>query len=166
MTDQTTAASDQNGVRRNVLVDAPQEVAFCVFTEKMRAWWPLTTHKIGNGTAVDAVMEPRVDGLWYELDEDGTKCPWGRVLVWEPPTRLVLSWQTNAEWQHDPTLNTEVELRFLDDGKARTRVELEHRNLDRFGAQRDAMRAAFESENGWSGLLELFAKVANATPSS
>src|SRR5687768_12071683 len=131
MMDQATATTDPNSVHKSVTVDASQEIAFRVFTEKMGAWWPLTTHKIGKVKAADAVMEPNVGGLWYELGEDGTKCPWGRVLVWEPPARLVLSWQTNADWQHDPTLNTEVEVRFIPDGKGRTRVELQHRNLDR-----------------------------------
>ena len=166
MMEQTTNRDDANAVRKSVTVDAPVEIAFRVFTEKMAAWWPLTTHKIGKVKAVDAGMEPQVGGLWYEIGEDGTKCPWGRVLVWEPPTRLVLNWQTNGDWQHDPSLTTEVDVRFIAESKGRTRVELEHRNLDRFGAKRDEIRAAFESPDGWAGLLNLYAKVANATPAS
>ena len=80
------------------------------------------------------------------------------MLAWEPHTRLVLSWEITPDWKHDPSLQTEVEVRFIAEGKDGTRVELEHRHLDRYGERRDQMRAIFESEGGWSGLLESFAK--------
>lgn len=83
---------DPNSVRKVVLVQAPQEVAWRVFREQMGAWWPLQNYKIGQATAVDAVVEPRVGGRWHELGEDGGRCQWGSVLAWEPHARLVLSW--------------------------------------------------------------------------
>jgi uncharacterized protein YndB with AHSA1/START domain len=163
MTDQTESGGiDANSVRKVVNVQASPEVAWRVFTEKMSTWWPLTTHKIGKAKAVDAVIEPRVGGRWYERGDDGSTCDWGRVLSWEPHTRLVLSWEVTGDWQHDPDLKTEVEVRFIADGKNATRVELEHRHLDAYGARRDEMRGIFESEGGWSGLLALFARAAAA----
>jgi uncharacterized protein YndB with AHSA1/START domain len=162
-TEQTMRGGDEaNRVRKVVGVQAPAAVAWRVFTEKMSRWWPLATHKIGKAKAVEAVIEPRVGGRWYERGEDGSTCDWGRVLSWEPHTRLVLSWEINASWQHDPSLKTEVEVRFIAEGDDRTRVELEHRHLDRYGARRDEMRGIFDSEGGWTGLLASFARAAEA----
>jgi uncharacterized protein YndB with AHSA1/START domain len=158
MTEQTISEStDANSLRKIVSVKAPPAVAWRVFTEKMGTWWPLATHKIGKAKAVDAVIEPRVGGRWYERGDDGSTCDWGRVLSWEPPSRLVLSWDISADWQHDPTLKTEVEVRFTAEGKDATRVELEHRHLDRYGPSREEMRRTFDSEMGWKGLLDAFA---------
>jgi len=158
MNEQTVREREQaNSLRKVVSVKAPPEVAWRVFTEKMGTWWPLATHKIGKAKAVDAVIEPRVGGRWYERGEDGSTCDWGRVLLWEPHSRLVLSWEISADWQHDPTVKTEVEIRFISEGKDGTRVELEHRRLDRYGARREQMRGVFDSERGWSGLLASFA---------
>jgi uncharacterized protein YndB with AHSA1/START domain len=163
MKEQRMRGGDEaNSVRKVVDVQAPPAVAWRVFTEKMGTWWPLATHKIGKATAVDAVIEPRVGGRWYERGEDGSTCDWGRVLSWEPHTRLVLSWEISGDWQHDPNLKTEVEVRFIAEGKDRTRVELEHRHLDRYGARRDQMRGIFDSEGGWTGLLASFARAASA----
>src|SRR5580692_6256251 len=132
-----SASTDANSVRKVVSVQAPQDVAWRVFTEKMGTWWPLAMYKIGKANAVDAVIEPRVGGRWYERGDDGSTCQWGRVLVWEPHSLLVLSWNISADWQYDPALKTEIEVRFTTDGSDRTRVELEHRHLDRYGARRD-----------------------------
>jgi uncharacterized protein YndB with AHSA1/START domain len=163
MTAQTRREGEQaNSLRKVVSVKAPPEVAWRVFTEKMGTWWPLTTHKIGKAKAVDAVIEPGVGGRWYERGDDGSTCDWGRVLSWEPHTRVVLSWEISADWKHDPNLKTEVEVRFIADGKNGTRVELEHRRLDLYGTRRDEMRSIFDSEGGWSGLLESFARTASA----
>jgi uncharacterized protein YndB with AHSA1/START domain len=163
MTEQTRPlASDADRVWKVVTVKAPLAVAWRVFTEEMGTWWPLTTHKIGTARAVDAVIEPRVGGRWYERGDDGSTCDWGRVLSWEPPTRLVLSWEITADWKHDPDLKTEVEVRFVAEGKNSTRVDLEHRRLDLYGARRDEMRGIFDSKTGWKGLLEGFAARASA----
>jgi hypothetical protein len=101
---------------------------------------------------VDAVIEPRVGGRWYERGDDGSTCDWGRVL----------SWEISADWQYDPNVKTEVEVRFIAEGKEGTCVELEHRHLDRYGARRDEMRGIFDSEGGWSCLLASFARAAEA----
>ena len=153
---------DANSVRKVVSVQAPLMVAWQVFTEQMGTWWPLAVYKIGKAKAVDAVIEPRVGGRWYERGDDESTCVWGRVLSWEPPSRLVLSWDIGADWQPDPDLKTEIEVRFIADGKDRTRVELEHRRLDRYGARRDEMRTIFDSTGDWGRFLELFASAAAA----
>jgi uncharacterized protein YndB with AHSA1/START domain len=161
MTEQTPSGGfDPNSVRKVMNVEAPRPIAWRVFTAEMGTWWPLAHYKIGKANAVDAVLEPRVGGRWYERGEDGSTCDWGRVLVWEPPSRLMLTWDINANWQFDPTLNTEIEVRFIAEGDDRTRVELEHRRLDRFGPDRDRMRAIFETEGDWGRLLAMFANVA------
>jgi uncharacterized protein YndB with AHSA1/START domain len=162
-TEQTMSASvDPNRVRKVVSVEAPPVVAWRVFTEKMGTWWPLAIYKIGKTNAVDAVIEPHVGGRWYERGDDGSTCDWGRVLSWEPHSRLVLSWDISADWQPDPALNTEIEVRFIADGKSGTRVEFEHRRLDRYGARRDEMRRIFDTEGDWGKLLESFARVAES----
>jgi uncharacterized protein YndB with AHSA1/START domain len=151
---------DPNSVRKTVTVQAPLAVAWRVFTERMGTWWPLAVYKIGKASAVDAIIEPHVGGRWYERGEDGSTCQWGSVLSWEPPLRLVLSWDITADWQYDPDLKTEIEIRFIDQGGTVTRVELEHRKLDRFGARRDEMRRIFETEGDWGRLLAAFAELA------
>jgi uncharacterized protein YndB with AHSA1/START domain len=153
-------AIDLNSVRKVLSVKAPPAIAWRVFTEQMGTWWPLAHYKIGKANAVDAVIEPHVGGRWYERGEDGSTCNWGSVLSWEPPSRLVLSWDINADWEYDPDLKTEVEIRFVPEGENGTRVELEHRRLDRYGERRDQMRAVFDTEGDWGRLLAMFARVA------
>jgi uncharacterized protein YndB with AHSA1/START domain len=158
MTEQRKSVGiDPNSVRKMVIVEAPQAIAWRVFTEQMGTWWPLATYKIGKANAVDALIEPRVGGRWYERGDDGSTCDWGVVLAWEPYSRLVLSWDINADWQPDPTLKTEIELRFIAESRSRTRVELEHRHLERYGARRDEMRHIFDTEGDWGRLLAAFA---------
>ena len=159
MTEHTESTFDPNSVRKSIQVKAPRETAWRVFTARMGTWWPLAHYKIGKATAVDAVLEPRVGGRWYERGDDGSTCDWGRVIVWEPPARLVLTWDIDANFQYDPSLNTEIEVRFIAVGAAETRVELEHRRLDRYGARRDEMRRIFDTEGDWGKLLEQFARV-------
>lgn len=104
----------------------------------------------------DVVIEPRVGGRWYEVGVDGSECDWGRVLAYEPPHRIVLAWQLDAQWRYDPELVTEVEVRFsaVEGG---TLVELEHRNLERYGAAAEQVRSAIDSDGGWPRELRLFA---------
>jgi uncharacterized protein YndB with AHSA1/START domain len=155
------AATDPNCVRKVVSVNAPPALAWRVFTEQMGTWWPLANYKIGKANAVDAVIEPRVGGRWYERGDDGSTCNWGSVLSWEP--RLVLSWDITADWQYDPNLKTEIEVRFIPEGRNGTRVELEHRRLDRYGARRDEMRRIFDIEGDWGRLLAMFARAAEGS---
>lgn len=145
-------------VRKSIRVAATPERAFAVFTRNMTRWWPVT-HSIGTSPLKEAIIEPQEGGRWYERGEDGSECQWGRVLVWDPPARLVLAWQIDGQWRFDPDLVTEVDVRFIPDGADGTRVELEHRNIDRFGAHSEATRGAFDSPQGWSGILENFAGV-------
>jgi len=156
----TSTVSDPNRVRKVIDVEAPQRVAWRVFTEQMGTWWPLAMYKIGKANAVDAIIEPRLGGRWYERGEDGSTCDWGRVLAWQPHDRLVLSWDVTADWQYDPDLQTEIEIRFIPNGEGRTRVELEHRRLDRYGDRRDEMRTIFDKTGDWGRLLAGFAEVA------
>jgi uncharacterized protein YndB with AHSA1/START domain len=156
-------AFDPNCVRKRVSVEAPREIAWKVFTERMGTWWPLAVYKIGKANAVDAVMEPRVGGRWYERGDDGSSCDWGRVLVWEPCSRLVLSWDISADWQYDPELHTEIEVRFIAAGDSLTQVEFEHRKLDRYGARRDEMRTIYDETGDWGRLLAAFAETAAAS---
>lgn len=121
---------------------------------------PLAHYKIGQANAVAAVAEPFAGGRWYERGEDGSTCDWGNVLAWEPTSRLVLTWDINADWKHDSELGTELDIRFIVESAHRTRVELEHRRLDRYGARRDEMRAILDKSGDWSRLLARFAEVA------
>jgi uncharacterized protein YndB with AHSA1/START domain len=154
--------ADPNSIRKVIQVRAVPEIAWRVFTEQMGTWWPLAVYKIGKANAVDAVIEPYVGGRWYERGNDGSACQWGSVLEWEPPSRLVLSWDVSADWQYDPNLKTEIEVRFSADGSNRTRVELEHRHLDRYGTRRDEMRRIYDTEGDWGRLLQAYARAAEA----
>jgi uncharacterized protein YndB with AHSA1/START domain len=156
----TSASTDPISLRKAIRVNVPPAVAWRVFTERIGEWWPLTTHKIGEAKAIDAVIEPFAGGRWYERGDDGSTCDWGRVLAWEPHTRLELSWEVSADWKHDPNLQTEVEVRFIAESDGGTQVELEHRYLDRYAERREQMRTIFDSEGGWSGLLEAYGRLA------
>jgi len=143
-------------VRKTITVKAAPERAFDVFTANMGRWW-LRTHSIGAAPLQDVVIEPRAGGRWYEQGEDGSQCEWGKVLAWEPPRRVLLAWQIGGDWKYDATLITEVEVNFIADADG-TRVELEHRHLERMGAAAEAARQAVDSPSGWSGLLAAFAQ--------
>jgi uncharacterized protein YndB with AHSA1/START domain len=145
-------------IRKQIIVEVPQERAFRVFTENLDAWWP-REHHIGKAEMKAAVLEPRTNGRWYEKGVDGSECDWGKVLVWEPPRKLVLAWQINATWQYDAAFSTEVEVTFTADGPKRTVVELEHRQLERFGEAAEQTRGMMDS--GWARTLDLYAGAAN-----
>ncbi len=142
-------------IRKQLTVRASQARAFQVFTEGMSQWWNAEYH-IGSEPFATVVVEPREGGRWYERGEGGGECDWGRVLVWDPPARVVLDWQINGSWQFDANLHTELEVRFIAEGSSETRVELEHRGLDALGAEAEGIRAVFDSPGGWFGLLQRF----------
>jgi uncharacterized protein YndB with AHSA1/START domain len=144
-------------VRQSIVVDAPRDRAFAVFTEGMSTWWPMESYSIGAGPMAAAVMEPREGGRWFERSEDGTETEWGRVLAWDPPERVVLLWQLSAQWSFDPSLHTEIEVRFSAEDDRRTRVDLEHRKLEAYGEAAEQMRAVLGSDDGWGGLLRRLA---------
>jgi uncharacterized protein YndB with AHSA1/START domain len=143
-------------VRKSVFVKAPQAQAFEVFTSGIGRWWP-KSHKIGQADLDRPVIEPKSGGRWYELDVDGSECEIGKVEVWEPPSRLVLIWQLTPEFTYDPSLITEVEVLFTTEGEG-TRVDLEHRDLERMGEKAEVMREAVSGPGGWPALLALFAE--------
>jgi len=147
-------------VRKTLIVRASQTRAFEVFTEQHGSWWPLETHHVGAQPAQTVVIEPRVGGRWFERSVNGAECTWGSVLVWEPPQRLVLSWQISADWKHDGKIQTEVDVRFVADGPDSTRVELEHRHLEFYGDKAPMMKGIFDSDGGWSGILQRFSAAA------
>ena len=150
-------------VRKSITVNASVDRAFHVFTSDIDSWWP-RTHHIGKSPMTKIIVEGRVGGRCYTEQEDRTECDWGRVLAWEPPHRLVLAWQITHEWGYQPDMaqSSEVEVRFTP-VEGGTRVDVEHRRLDRHGVGAASMRTAVDSPNGWIGLLQLFAaRVAQA----
>jgi uncharacterized protein YndB with AHSA1/START domain len=142
-------------VRKSLIVNATPEKSFTAFTSGIGRWWP-RSKSIGSAPQADVVLEPGVGGRWYERGADGSECEWGKVLQWQPPSRVVLAWQIGADWKYDPSLVTEVEITFTALGASETRVELEHRYLERLGPNAERLRAAFDSEDGWSGVLKGF----------
>jgi uncharacterized protein YndB with AHSA1/START domain len=146
-------------VRKSVTVNAPSTRAFDIFANQMTRWWP-PTHTILKVAPRAHVIEPRTGGRWYSVGVDDSECDVGKVLVWEPPSRLVLVWQLSPDWQFDPNLHTEVELRFIPDGE-KTRVELEHRQLERMGERAEAVRAQIDAAGGWSEIIERFKAAVN-----
>jgi hypothetical protein len=149
-------------VRKQLLVKASQSRAFAVFTAGMSRWWP-ATHSILKSPLKEHIVEPRAGGRWYAVGEDGSTCQTGYVIAWQPPQALVLAWQVNAEWQYDPDLVTEVEVKFIAEGANLTRIELEHRYLERMGAKAAEARTAVDSPRGWGGILESFRIFAEET---
>lgn len=145
-------------VRKSVTVQASQAHAFAVFTQGIGRWWP-ASHSIGASPIKSVVLEPHVGGRWYEVSEDGSECLWGDVLAWEPPGLVLLAWRIGLNWQYDPSLLTEVELRFVPLGERQTRVELEHRLLENMGSAEQAS-AVLGSDGGWPGLLQAFRAIA------
>jgi uncharacterized protein YndB with AHSA1/START domain len=143
-------------VRKSILVAAAPERAFEVFTDGIGRWWP-KTHSISEAELDRPVLEPRAGGRWYERGVDGSECEVGKVLAWDPPGRLLLAWQLDPDWKFDPDLVTEVEVTFTPEGDG-TRVELEHRNLERIGDRAEEMREKIGSPGGWSRLLELYSE--------
>jgi uncharacterized protein YndB with AHSA1/START domain len=150
-----------SSVKKSVVVEASREIAFRVFTEKMALWWP-AEHHIGKSQMMSIILEPRAGGRWGERCIDGSECTWGRVLAFEAPSRIALAWQLDAKFEFNPDFETEVEITFVAEGDKKTRVTLEHKNLERFGAAESAMRDSFDSPDGWSlGLLRFGAAVAS-----
>ena len=145
-------------VRKQLVVKASQSRAFAVFTAEMSRWWP-ATHSILKSPLKECIVEPRVGGRWYTVGEDGSSCQTGYVIAWQPPEALVLAWQINPQWQYDPELVTEVEVKFIAESADTTRVELEHRCLERMGDKAADARNAVDSPNGWGLLLESFRTV-------
>lgn len=146
MTSQATHAP----VRSSITVAVPRERAYSVFVENTGNWWS-TEHHIGAVRPESIVLEQRPGGRWYERAPDGTECDWGRVLALEPPERVLLAWHLGPTFAYDPdpAMATEVEVRFVAEGPATTRVELEHRGFEVHGDAGAAMRDAVGAPDGW-----------------
>jgi uncharacterized protein YndB with AHSA1/START domain len=145
----STQATDTS-VRTSIVVQAPLERAFAVFTEDFDRIKP-REHNLLAVDVAETVFEPRVGGHIYDRGVDGSECRWARVLAYEPPHRVLFSWDIGPDWRlaTDPERTSEVEVRFVAETPERTRVDLEHRHLDRHGAGWEAARAGVESPDGW-----------------
>jgi len=155
----TTQAQDTS-VRTEIVVDAPVERAFRVFTHNFDKIKP-REHNMLAVEIAESVFEPRVGGRVYDRGVDGSECQWARVLAYEPPDRIVFSWDINPQWQIETDVDktSEVEVRFVAESPGRTRVDLEHRNLDRHGDGWDGMREGVRGDQGWPLYLQRFAAV-------
>ena len=158
----STQASETS-VRNSIVVDAPIERAFSVFTEGFGTFKP-RDHNLLPVDIAETVFETHVGGNIYDRGVDGSECRWARVLAYEPPNRVVFSWDISAQWQleTDPAKTSEVEVTFTAEGPERTRVELEHRNLDRHGEGWEGVREGVHGDQGWPLYLEAFAGQAGA----
>jgi uncharacterized protein YndB with AHSA1/START domain len=148
----------QTSVGHAIVVDGPIEQAFEIFTDGIGTWFPAEYNLLEVDIA-ERVFEPRVGGHIYDRGTDGTECHWARVLAYEPPNRVVFSWDISPQWQIEtiPERTSEVEVRFTPEGPDRTRVELEHRHLDRHGEGWEQSRESVAGEGGWPGCLRRFA---------
>ena len=146
-----------NVVRRHVVVQAPLDRAFTVFTERFGDFKPKEHNLLGVAIA-ETVFEPKVGGHIYDRGDDGSECRWARILAYDPPHRVVFSWDISPQWQleTDPDLTSEVEVRFVAETPERTRVELEHRHLDRHGPGWQAVSDGVDGEEGWPLYLQRY----------
>jgi uncharacterized protein YndB with AHSA1/START domain len=155
----------QNAVFRKTLhVEVPIDTAFRVFTDRMGAWWP-ASHHVGGTPFQDILIDHHAGGRWYEINVKGEECIWGTVLAWEPPRTVVLSWHLQPDWTFSPDLAraSEVALQFIAEGPERTRVEFEHRHLERHGAGWEKLRNEVGSEAGWPAILALYVGMAQGS---
>jgi uncharacterized protein YndB with AHSA1/START domain len=150
-------------IRHEIVVTAPVERAFSVFTERLDQIKP-REHNLLAADIAETVFEPRVGGHIYDRGVDGSECRWARVLAYDPPDRVVFSWDISPRWQieTDPEKTSEVEVRFVAEGADQTRVVLEHRHLDRHGDGWEGVREGVDSDGGWPLYLERFAGVVSA----
>jgi uncharacterized protein YndB with AHSA1/START domain len=154
----------QTAVRADIVVDAPIERAFAVFTERFGDIKP-PEHNLLSAPIAETVLEPWVGGHIVDRAADGSECRWARILAYDPPHRLVFSWDISPRWQleHDLELTSEVEVRFVADGPQRTLVELEHRNLDRHGSGWESVSEGVDGDEGWPLYLARYAALFDAS---
>jgi uncharacterized protein YndB with AHSA1/START domain len=155
-----TTQAQEASVRTETVVDVPLERAFAVFTEDFNSIKP-REHNLLEVDIAETVFEPREGGRIYDRGIDGSECQWARVLVYEPPNRVVFSWDISPHWQieSDHGKTSEVDVRFISETPGRTRVELEHRNLDRHGEGWQSERDGVGGEGGWPLYLQRFAEL-------
>ncbi|HEX6236244.1 MAG TPA: SRPBCC family protein [Acidimicrobiales bacterium] len=150
-------------VRKEIVVEAPIERAFHVFTDRFGDFKP-REHNLLGAPIVETTFEPRVGGHIYDRAADGSECRWARILAYEPPTRVVFSWDIGPTWQlePDPANASEVEVRFLAEGANQTRVELEHRHIDHHGPGWEGVYSGVDADGGWPLYLTRYAALVNA----
>jgi uncharacterized protein YndB with AHSA1/START domain len=151
---------EETAVRQQIVVEVSAERAFQVFTEQFDQIKP-REHNMMDVPIVETVFERYVGGAVFDRGEDGSECRWARVLVFEPPERLVISWDITPQWQieTDPDRTSEVEVRFIAEGPKLTRVQLEHRHLDRHGTDWESERDSVSGDGGWLLYLQRFVDV-------
>jgi uncharacterized protein YndB with AHSA1/START domain len=155
-----TTQAEPTAIHTQIVVEAPIERAFRVFTEDFDRIKPREHNMLGVDIA-ETVFEPHAGGRVFDRGVDGSEFAWARVLAFEPPDRVVFSWDISPQWQieSDVAKTSEVEVRFIAEGPERTRVELEHRHLDRHGEGWPSMRDAVDGEGGWPLYLQRYADV-------
>ena len=156
-------SSDATTVRRHIVVNVPLAEAFNVFTQRFGDFKP-REHNLMSSPIVATVFEQRVGGHIYDRAEDGSECRWARILAFEPPERVVFSWDISPRWQVETNLalTSEVEVRFVAETSQRTRVELEHRHIDRHGAGWESVRDGVDNDAGWPLYLRRYAALFGA----
>ena len=154
-------SSNISPIRKSVVVNAGVERAFALFVDKFDAIKP-REHNLLAAPIAETVFEPRVGGHIYDVGIDGSRCEWARVLAYEPPSRVVFSWDIGPTWQleSDPTKTSEVEVRFIAESSDRTRVELEHRHLDRHGTGWRSVADGVGGDAGWPLYLSRYVEMA------
>jgi uncharacterized protein YndB with AHSA1/START domain len=159
------AQAQETSVRAQIVIDVPIEHAFAVFTEN--AEWKPPEHNLLGVEIAESIFEAREGGHVYDRGVDGSECRWARVLVYEPPDRIVLAWLITPQWRIDPEAagTSEVEVRFIAEAPERTRVEIEHRHLERHGPGWESMRDAVGAPDGWPLYLRRLANLAAANGS-
>ena len=156
----STQAEATTSVQASIVVEAPIERAFQVFTSEFDSIKP-HEHNLLQDEIAETVLEPHVGGYIYDRGVDGSECRWARMLAYEPPRRLVFSWDIGPTWQiePDPAKTSEVEVRFIAEAPERTRVEIDHRNIDRHGEGWEGVREGVASNEGWPLYLQRYAKL-------
>jgi uncharacterized protein YndB with AHSA1/START domain len=152
--------TEQRRVEHQVVVNAPIERAFAVFTERFGDFKPREHNLLGVPIA-ETVFEPRVGGHIYDRGVDGSECRWARILAYDPPHRVLFSWDIGPTWQlePDPARTSEVEVRFTPEPGDRTRVDLEHRHIDRHGAGWESVAEGVDGDAGWPLYLGRYARL-------
>ncbi len=145
-------------IKKEVMVEASQQIAFEVFTEKMDLWWP-KTHHTGSCPMIESILECRPGGRWFSRHEDGSEQNVGHLRIWEPFGRLVLVWQLNGDFKYDPELISEIEVLFVPKGLNSTLVTLEHRNLEKLMG---GTKVVESMDSGWNKIMNSYKNITDA----
>ena len=142
-------------IKKEVVVEASQETSFKVFTEKIDQWWPKELH-VGKAPLGESILEAGPAGRWYSTHEDGSDVTIGYILTWDPFSRLILAWQIDGNFIYDPNLVSEIEVNFIVEGPTRTRVKMEHRDLEKL---RGGVKVIDQMDEGWGYILSRYQKL-------